>query len=103
LTMTRTVAVDGVTFHVRAAWGVMRAFTRRLAEIEAAELGERGREAAAEDAARELLGQIVVGWDRDEGWSPERLDELDAATVAELLRRVGGRPEELGPKKDLSG
>ena len=101
--MTRTVAVDGVTFRVRATWGVMRAFARRLAEIEAAEMGERAREAAEEDAAREMLGQVVVGWDRDEAWAEERLDELDAATVAELLRRIGERPEELGPKKDLSG
>jgi hypothetical protein len=88
----------------------MRAFTRRLAEIEAAEMGDKAREAAVEDAARELLGRVVAGWDGaldDEGrpvpWAPERLDDLDAATVAELLRRAGERPEELGPKKELSG
>ncbi len=102
--MTRTLVVDGVTFRVRAPWGVMRAFARRLADIEAAEMGERSREAAVEDAAREMLGQVVVGWEGvEDAWSPERLDDLDAATVAELLRRVGERPEELGPKKDLTG
>lgn len=112
MAIIRTLTVDGVNFRVRTPWGIMRAFARRLAEIEAAnagELGQRGeraRELAAEEAAREMLGQVIVGWDGVEDdagqpveWSPERLDDLDAATVAELLRRLGERPGELGPGK----
>ncbi len=101
--------MGGLTFHVRTPWGLMRGFVRRLAEIEAEELGERARQVAVEEAARELLGHVVVGCEEAEGdgqpapWRADRLDELDAVVVAELLRRLAEPPKELGTGKGASG
>lgn len=110
LTPVRRIAVGDITFLVRTPWGVMRQFIQRLAEIEASGMGERSAEAAVEQATRELLEVVVVGWEGpcDEtgcplAWRPERLDELDTAVVAELVRRIAEPPEELGTKKDGSG
>jgi len=106
----RPVRVGDITFFLRTPWGLMREFGRRLAEIEASDMGPRATEAAVEEASRELLQQVIVGWDgpRDEDgtplpWSPERLDDLDAAVVAALLDKLAEPPEELGIKKELTG
>ncbi|MCX7600056.1 MAG: hypothetical protein N2512_14505, partial [Armatimonadetes bacterium] len=85
LTNPRAIKVGQITFFVRTPWGLMRSFAARLAEIEAAGMGQRAREAAVEEATRELLAEVIEGWDgpRDDSgaplpWSPERLDDLDA-------------------------
>lgn len=110
LSAPRPITVGEITFYVRTPWGLMRRFAARLAEIEAAEMGQRAREAATEEATRELLAEVIVGWDgpRDEAgaplpWQPERLDDLDAAVVAALVARLAEPPQELGIKKELTG
>ena len=88
----------------------MRRFLSRLARIEAEQIGEKARQARVEEVVREMLAQVVVGWEgvTDEGgwpvqWRPELLDELDAAAVAELVRRIAEPAEELGIKKEVNG
>lgn len=110
MTKTRRVQVGGTVFLVRTPWWLMRRFTARLAEIEAADLGEKAREAAVEAATHEMLGEAVVGWEgvRDEegrpaAWAAERLDDLDALDVAELVGKLAAPAEELVPGKGLSG
>jgi len=106
----RPIALGSARFLVRAPWGVMRGFVRRLAEIEATEMGQRAREAAVEDATRDLLARVIVGWEgpcdeqgRPLPWHADRLDELEPAAVAELVRRLAEPPEELGTGKGPSG
>jgi hypothetical protein len=110
LAQPRRITVGDVTFLVRTPWGLMRRFTQQLAEIEAAALGDRAAEAAVEAAMRDLLAEVVVGWEGaadEEGravpWEPGRLDDLDAAVVAELVRRLGEPGSELGLPKGMSG
>ena len=110
LSQIRAVEARGINFFVRTPWGVMRRFVRRLAEIESAEVGKQMRASRVEEATQELLAEVVVDWEgpADEHghpipWSAERLDDLDAATVAELVRKLAAPPEELGTKKDRSG
>jgi hypothetical protein len=106
----RSLEVGKLTFHVRTPWGLMRHYLHRLAEIEASAAGEKAREAAIEEATRELLTQIIVGWEgaydadgQPLPWQPDLLDQLDAAVIAELLRRLAEPPAELGTKKDPPG
>ncbi|MCD6350607.1 MAG: hypothetical protein J7M26_00700 [Armatimonadetes bacterium] len=106
----RRLRIGELTFHVRTPWGLLRLFTRRLADIERSAMGDKEREAAVEEATRELLAQAVMGCEgllNEDGapvtWQPELLDELDAAVVAELVRRLAEPPEELGTKKEPTG
>lgn len=110
LSAPRAITVGETTFFVRTPWGLMRRFAARLAEIEATMPGQRAREAAVEEATRDLLAEVIVGWDgpRDGAgaplpWAPERLDDLDAAVVAALVAKLAEPPEELGIKKELTG
>ena len=107
---SRPITAGGITFYVRTPWAVVREYVRRLAEAEAVHSDAYARQAAIEDATGWFLAQVVVGWEgvTDEQGQPvafahERLGELDATVIAELLEKIAEPPEELVPKKGPNG
>ena len=103
----REIRVGPAVFFVRTPWAVVQQYISQLAEAEA-DGGEYERQRRVEEATLAFLRRVIVGWrgvkdaeDRAVAFSPDKIEELDATVVAELLARLWEPPRELRPSEDV--